>query len=223
MSYKCIINFNKRREKKVNINNFQLCKTGRLILSLVLLICLFVPSYSSAKQDNKTLVIYYSNTGNTKAACTALQKKIGTDIIEIKDLKNNPGKLTMKTDKKLNLVMETDIDPQTVNISKYSSFILGSPIWMGTLSPAIRKFLSLNKFEGKKVAIFTTTNAHENEKMQEKNKNFVKQSDGEVIGYYQVLAMEEKDGKKVERSIEQIVEDALKFAPEIQKVFSASP
>ena len=154
---------------------------------------------------------------------TALQKKIGTDIIEIKDLKNNPGKLTMKTDKKLNLVMETDIDPQTVNISKYSYLILGSPIWMGTLSPAIRKFLSLNKFEGKKVAIFTTTNAHENEKMQEKNKNLVKQSDGEVIGYYQVLAMEEKDGKKVERSIEQIVEDALKFAPEIQKVFSASP
>ena len=202
-------------------NSFQFCKTTELIIVLIFAFVLFLLSYSFGKQETvgKTLIIYYSNTGNTKAACTALQKKIGADVIEIKDLKNNPGKLTMKTDKKLNLVMDTDIDPKTVDISKYSSFILGSPIWMGTLSPAIRKFLSLNKFEGKKVAIFTTTNAHENEKMQEKNKNLVKQSGGKVIGYYQVLAMEEKDGKKVERSIEQIVEDALKFIPEIQKTF----
>lgn len=206
-------------------NNFLLCKIEKLILSIILLTCFCVPSNCFAKQVkvNKTLVIYYSNTGNTKAACKALQEKIDADVIEIKDLKNNPGKLTMKTNKKLNLVMDTKIDPETIDISKYSSFILGSPIWMGTLSPAIRKFLSLNKFEGKKVAILTTTNAHENEKMQEKNKNLIKQSGGKVIGYYQVLAMEEKDGKKVERNIENIVEDALKFAPEIQKAFSSSP
>ena len=209
----------------MNNKNFQPCKIAKLILFLLLSFFLSVPSYSFAKEDkvNKILVIYYSNTGNTKAACDALKKKIGADVIEIKDLKNNPGKLTMKTDKKLNLVMDTDIHPKTVDISKYSSFILGSPIWMGTLSPAIRKFLTLNKFEGKKAVIFTTTNAHENEKLQEKNKNLVTQAGGEVVGYYQVLAMEEKDGKKVERNIEQIVEDALKFESELQKVFSPSP
>ena len=43
-----------------------------------------------------------------------------------------------------------------------------------------------------------------------------------MLGYYQVLVMEEKDGGKVERSKEQIAEDALKFIPEIQKTFSSA-
>ena len=48
---------------------------------------------------------------------------------------------------------------------------------------------------------------------------------GEVmVGYYQVLAKEEvKEEEKIDRPIAQIVEDALKFVPEIQKVFSSSP
>lgn len=204
--------------------NLQPCGIDTLFLFLVLLISFFLPSYSFAKQDtiNKILVIYYSNTGNTKAACDALQKKIGADSIEVKDLKNNPGKLTMKSDKKLNLVMDTEIEPKTVDFSGYSSLILASPIWMATLSPAIRKFLSINKMDGKKVALFTTTNAYLNEQLQEKNKNLIKQAGGEVVGYYQVLAMEEKEGKKVERTIEQMVQDALKFVPEIEKAFASS-
>ena len=151
-----------------------------------------------------------------------MQKKIGADVVEIKDLKNNPGKLTMKPGKKLNLVMDTEIDPKTVNLSAYSSIILGSPIWMGTLSPAMKKFVSLNKLTGKKVGILTTTNAAENEKQREKSKNLVEQAGGKVLGYYQVLVMEEKDGIKVERSKEQIAEDALKFIPEIQNTFSSA-
>jgi hypothetical protein len=72
--------------------------------------------------------------------------------------------------------------------------------------------------------IFTTTNAFEQEKYKEKSKDLVREAGGEVVGYYQVLAKEEvKEEEKVDRPIEQIVEDALKFVPEIQKVFSSSP
>ncbi len=43
------------------------------------------------------------------------------------------------------------------------------------------------------------------------------------MGYYQVLAQEEvNEEKKVNRPVEQIVEDALKFIPETQKAFSSS-
>ena len=80
-----------------------------------------------------------------------------------------------------------------------------------------------NRFDGKKVIIFTTTNAFEEEKYKEKSKNLVREVGGDIVGYYQVLAQEEvNEEEKVDRPVEQIVEDALKFVPEIQKAFSSS-
>ncbi len=37
---------------------------------------------------------------------------------------------------------------------------------------------------------------------------------------YQVVALEEVDGEKVERGIEPMVEDTLTFVPEIKEAFS---
>ena len=69
--------------------------------------------------------------------------------------------------------------------------------------------------------IFTTTNAFEKEKYKEKSKNLVRKAGGDVVGYYQVLAQEEINEKeKVDRPLEQIVEDALKYVPDIKEMFS---
>jgi len=68
--------------------------------------------------------------------------------------------------------------------------------------------------------IYTTTNAYEKEKYKEKSRNLVRKAGGDVVGYYQVLALEEIDGKEVERTKEQIVEDTLKLVPEIKKAFA---
>jgi len=40
------------------------------------------------------------------------------------------------------------------------------------------------------------------------------------MGYHQVLAKEEVNGKKVDRTKEQIVEDTLVFVQDIKKSFS---
>ena len=68
--------------------------------------------------------------------------------------------------------------------------------------------------------IFTTTNAFEKEKYKEKSRNLVRKAGGDVVGYYQVLAKEEVNDEKVDRTKEQIVEDTLTFVPEIQRSFS---
>jgi flavodoxin len=125
----------------------------------------------------------------------------------------------MKTKLEKPLVMDTEIEPKTVDMSTYSSVIVGSPIWMGGLSPAIRKFAALNTFAKKKVVIVTTTNASEKDELKEKNKAIFRAAKGDVVGYYQVMAMEEKDGTKVERNKDQIIEDARKLLPGIQKAF----
>ena len=191
----------------------------KLIICLTLTALLLTPSFSSAQQETggDTLILYYSLTGNTKACCEVLQKELAADMIEIKDLKKRPGFTTAIGSL---LGMNTKIEPETPDLSGYSYIILGSPIWTGKLSMAIRTLIDKNNFEGKKVIIFTTTNAFEKEKYKEKSKDLVRKAGGNIVGYYQVVAMEEVEGEKVERGIELMNEDTLTFVPEIKKAFS---
>jgi len=58
---------------------------------------------------------------------------------------------------------------------------------------------------------------------KEKNKDLVRIAGGDPVGYYQVIAQEKvNEDEKVNRPVDKMVEDTLKFVPEIQKLFSAS-
>lgn len=204
-------------------NNARNCRTNRLFIYIMFSMLFFVPTTLSARQDggSKILILYHSLTGNTQACCEALQQGLGADIIQIKDLVNRSGRWGfLKTAMGSLLGRLTHIEPENLDLSPYPNIILASPIWTGKLSMAIRTFINKNRFEGKKVLIFTTTNAYEQEKHKEKNKNLVKEVGGEVLGYYQVLAKEEVNGEKVDRTKEQMVAETLKFIPEIRKALS---
>ena len=195
----------------------------KLISCLILTTLLLTPSLSSAQQGTggDILVLYSSLTGNTKACCEALQQALGADSIEIKDLVDRTGKWGFfKTAIGSLFGSHTKIEPENPDFSSYASIIIGSPIWTGKLSMATRTLIDKNSFEGKKVIIFTTTNAVEKEKYKEKSKDLVRKAGGDVVGYYQVVAKEEVDGEKVDRGIERMVEDTLTFVPEIKEAFS---
>jgi flavodoxin len=195
----------------------------KLIITLTLTALLLTPSFSSAQQETggDILILYYSLTGNTKACCEVLQKELAADVIEIKDLKNRSGKWGFfKTAIGSLFGRHTKIEPENPDMSSHANIILASPIWTGKLSMATRTLIDKNSFEGKKVILFTTTNAFEKEKYKEKSKDLVRKAGGEVVGYYQVVAMEEVEGEKVERGIELMITDTLTFVPEIKKAFS---
>jgi hypothetical protein len=88
---------------------------------------------------------------------------------------------------------------------------------------AIRTLIDRNRFDWRKVIIYTTTNALEKEKYQEKSRNLVRKQGGNVVGYYQILAKEEVNGKKTDRTKEQIAEDTRAMVPEIKGLLSATP
>jgi len=214
---------------------FKICTTQIVLISILaigtFLFCV-TGVWAAETEKTNTLIIYYSYTGNTRAVCEFLQKSLGADIREIKDLKNDPGSVTMGADKSMKksngmspmgsmgtkLVMDTEINPITVDLSAYSQIILGSPIWMGSLSPAIKKFLATNSLAGKKVVIITTTNASEKKDQRKKHKDSVEQAGGKVVASYQLLAMEKFDDKKVMRSKEEIAQDSIQFVPKIKSL-----
>lgn len=174
------------------------------------------------QQIGKTLIMYYSLTGNTRAGCEALQKELATDILEIRDLKKRAVKgLSFAFTAFASLLgRHTKIEPQHPDLSSYANIIIGSPIWTGKLSIAIRTLIDNNRFDGKKVVIYTTSNAYEKEEYRQKSMDQVSKAGGDVVGYYQVLSKDEVGEEKVQRPIEKVVADTLKYVPEIKKAFS---
>jgi flavodoxin len=78
----------------------------------------------------KTLIIYYSRTGNTKIACQALSKALNADLLEIKDGTDRSGGWGFFTGA-VNAMfsMQTDITPDHPDCAPYGRIIVASPIW----------------------------------------------------------------------------------------------
>ena len=183
-----------------------------------------IDSLSIAEEctTEKTLILYYSLTGNTRAGCEVLQKELDATIVEIKDLRKRSGKWGFfKTAFGSLFGRHTKIEPEKLDFTGYQNIILGSPIWTGKLSMAMRTVIDRNNFEGKQVVIYTTTNAYEKEKYKEKARKLVRKAGGNVVGYYQVLAKEKVIGKKIDRTKEQIIKETLTLVPEIKQLFSS--
>jgi flavodoxin len=190
------------------------CAVAALIFTLPL-------AYAQESGAGKILILYYSRTNNTKMCCEALQKELGADLLEIKDRKNRSGGWGFFTGAVGSLFnVHTDIEPAHPDLSRYKNIIIASPIWTGTLATAIRTLIDDNRWDGKNVVLFTTTNAAEKEKYIEKSKARVAQRGAQVLGYCQVAVKNEVNGKRVDKPQQEIIEAARGFVPEIKKAFS---
>jgi len=200
------------------MNHFRTILLSLIIVSGIVSTGVLCAHASDAVQG-KTLILYYSKTGNTRAACEALQKELGADIREIKDLNSRETKFgAIAGMLKTLLGMHTDIDPKTIDLSPYSTVIISAPIWAAKFGLAMRTYVETNRFDNKNVIIFITADVFIEEKYQEKHKALVQQSGGTVIGYFQTQAADLINKEKIPRAKEKIVADTLKLVPEIRKI-----
>ena len=103
----------------------------------------------------KTLVIYYTRTGNAKFLAETIAAELGADIEEVIDLKKRQGKLGwLSAGRDAMGEKETEIAPTKRTPTDYDLMIIGQPIWAGNPTPAIRTYLNKNDLSGKKVALF---------------------------------------------------------------------
>lgn len=165
----------------------------------------------------KTLIVYYSRTGNTKLACETLRKELDCDIIEIRDLSNREGRWGYYTAAFGSIFgTHTEIDPAAFDLAPYSAIIVASPVWAGKPSAAIRTFLEKNRFDGKKMFVVYTTNVLLKETSLDRAKKMAVESGGQVAGCLQIAVTDSVDGERVQRPRERIVDDAVKVADEIR-------
>jgi flavodoxin len=112
----------------------------------------------------RTLVAYHSRTGNTRFVAEKIAEQLGAETCEVVDKKKRTGRLGFLTSgyaatrKKL-----TDIEVSKP-IDNYDLIIIGSPVWAGKITPAIRTFITKNDFSGKQLACFVTLDGDDPEK-----------------------------------------------------------
>ena len=103
----------------------------------------------------KSLVVFYSRTGNARFVAQTIAAEIGADLEELVDLKKRSGLggwLGAGADARRG--RETDIGPISKSSADYNLIVVGTPIWAGQPAPAVTTYLKKNDLAGKKVAAF---------------------------------------------------------------------
>jgi hypothetical protein len=105
----------------------------------------------------RTLIVFYSRTGNTRKAAEALAAQIGGELAEIRCARYGPGFLSYLMagfDSLTGRVPAIAATPQ--NASTYDLVVIGGPIWTDHPALPIRAFLAGNPKLPDKVALLVT-------------------------------------------------------------------
>ena len=117
-------------------------------------------------EDGKTLVVYYSATGNTENVANMIAEITGADIFELEPAEPYSDADLDWTDDSSRVVSEyenedlRDIElvANTVdNWDSYDTVFIGYPIWWGIAAWPVDGFVEANDFTGKTVIPFCTS------------------------------------------------------------------
>ena len=135
-------------------------KTVKLLMALVSMLVAGV-SCGQKKDAPKTkaLVVYYSQTSNTKTVAQEIASRLGADIKEIQAVKPYDGDFQATISrcmKDRQDDVKPEIKPLDADFSKYDVIFLGYPIWFSTYAPPVETFLEQVDLSGKKIVPFCT-------------------------------------------------------------------
>lgn len=107
----------------------------------------------------KTLVLYYSETGTTKTVAQEIQKQLGADIEAVEPVEPYSGdfqETIQRSGRERESGQTPALKPLTKKVSDYDIIFLGYPIWFGTYAMPIATLVKEQDFAGKRVVPFCT-------------------------------------------------------------------
>jgi flavodoxin len=147
----------------------------------------------------RSLVVFYSRTGNSKFVAEKVVSELSADTEEVVDLKNRRGWLGFiragydATRGKETIVEKTQKSPRD-----YDLIVVGTPVWNSRLTPAIRTYLKENDLSQKRIALFSTNEGRGSEKTLAMMKSLI--PNGDIVGELEVTkALENRE--ETERKI----------------------
>ena len=121
---------------------------------------------TNSSSNSKTLVVYYSATGSTKAVAETIANTAGADLFEITPVDHYTSDDLNWTDDNSRVSVEhNDESKRDVPLTKttpdnwtdYDTVFIGYPIWWGSAAWPVNNFVKGNDFSGKTVIPFCTS------------------------------------------------------------------
>lgn len=134
-------------------------KTVQLFFTLLLLTFMANMSAYAQSKASKSLVVWYSWGGNTKAVGEYIQQFTGADTFVIEPVKNYSSDYTTCTEEakeEINANRTRPIKGRVEHIDAYDVIYIGTPNWWSTMAPPVLEFLRTHNLEGKTVVPFIT-------------------------------------------------------------------
>jgi len=105
----------------------------------------------------KTLVVYFSRTGNTKMIAEEISESLECDIEEIEDKEKRGGFIGyIKSGYEASRSKLSVIEDPKNDLSQYELLIVGTPVWAGKMSVPVRTYLHQNMDKIPLLACFCT-------------------------------------------------------------------
>ena len=117
-------------------------------------------------QTGKTLVVYFSASGNTARVATDIADAVGADLFEIvpaepytsDDLNYNNSSSRVNREHDNEALRNAELNSAEVeNWDSYDTVFIGYPIWWGIAAWPVSSFVTANDFAGKTVIPFATS------------------------------------------------------------------
>ncbi len=122
-------------------------------------LALTVAGCSQNKENGKSLVIYYSQTGATEQVALEIARLLGADKLSI-DVTQPYNGTYDETIARCMAEREANAVPELkgldIDLSQYSTIFIGYPIWFGTYAPPVAALVKGVDFSGKIIVPFCT-------------------------------------------------------------------
>lgn len=144
-----------RKDYQFNQTNMRFIKT----MAFALVAMIAAASCGQKKEAPKVLVLYYSQSDNTKAVAQKISTALGADLEEIVPVEPYNGTYDETIQRCIREREEEilpKIQPVLADVSAYDVVFIGYPIWFGTCALPMLTCLGEIDLSGKKVVPFCT-------------------------------------------------------------------
>ena len=152
----------------------------------------------------KSLIVYHSETGNTKRVAEYIHDKTDSDLLELRPEKKY-SKIGMYTSgiKRALMQQEDGIGITEIDLSAYDILIFGTPVWGGKPTPVVNAGLNIIKGgDGKEAVAVATYRGSEGETLNILRKK-LEDAGLNVLGAYGFSEKETEDSGKIDEMIKE--------------------
>lgn len=154
----------------ISIEKFQYNRNQKVIQSL-----------KNEAHSTKTLVVFFSRSGNTELMARKIASLKNGDIVPLQADHYRLGFWGWLHALHDARGTETEITPTKIALTGYDTIYIGSPIWLYSPAPPVWEFVMNNDFTNKNVILFNSMNSNFGQNFIDNFKSEVEKQGGKFI------------------------------------------